>query len=153
MLICATCVRRGVVEVVALLGFIQRASAAVAQFGRSLIKSRRRSRISRAHPRAAISAQRDVILSLNIDLALLTDEFRFWNLEQSSTEKAGIPPTYHEPFQEVVTSPLPAPLGAEQNFCVSVLAGFLPHVHRPRLWARSNVFTSSSGASPASSRN
>ena len=52
-------------------------------------------------------------------MALVT--FYFWNLEQPSTEKAGIPPTYHEPFQEVVTSPLPAPLGAEQNFCVSVL--------------------------------
>ncbi len=35
------CVSRGVVEVVALLGFIQRGldSAAVARFGRSLIKS------------------------------------------------------------------------------------------------------------------
>ncbi len=42
--------------------------------------------------------------------------FHFWNLEQFSTEKAGIQPTYHEPFQEVVTSPLPAPLDAEQNF-------------------------------------
>jgi hypothetical protein len=64
---------------VALLGFIQRGPccpAAVAQFGRSLIRSRRRSRISRAQPRAAISAQRDVILSLNIDIAMLTDELK-----------------------------------------------------------------------------
>ena len=42
--------------------------------------------------------------------------YHFWNLEQSSTEKAGIQPTYHEPFQEVVTSPLPTPLGAEQTW-------------------------------------
>ena len=77
VLICAACVCRGVVEVVARLGFIQRGlccSAAVARFGRSLINTRRRSRISRAQPRAAISAQRDVILSLNIDIAMLTDE-------------------------------------------------------------------------------
>jgi hypothetical protein len=47
----------------------------------------------------------------------------FWNLEQSSTEKAGIPPTYHEPLQEVVTSPLPAPLGAEQNRTCGACAG------------------------------
>jgi hypothetical protein len=34
--------------------------------------------------------------------------FHFWNLEQSSTEKAGIQPTYHEHFQEVVTdTPFP----------------------------------------------
>jgi hypothetical protein len=33
--------------------------------------------------------------------------FHFWNLEQSSAEKAGIDPTYQAPFQEVVTSPLP----------------------------------------------
>ncbi len=52
------------------------ASAAVAQFGRSLIKSWRRLRISRAEPRAAISAQRDGILSLNIDIAMLTDELK-----------------------------------------------------------------------------
>ncbi len=40
----------------------------------------------------------------------------FWNLEQPSAEKAGINPTYQAPFQEVVTSPLPSPLGVEQNF-------------------------------------
>jgi hypothetical protein len=58
--------------------------------------------------------------------------FHFWNLEQSSTEKAGIHPTYHEPFQEVVTSPLPTPLRAEQTWFYSTaasthfgLAGFL----------------------------
>ncbi len=49
------------------------APAAVAQFLRSLIRSRRRSKISRAQPRAAISAQRDVILGLNIDIEMLTD--------------------------------------------------------------------------------
>jgi hypothetical protein len=48
--------------------------------------------------------------------------FHFWILEQSSTEKAGIPPTYHEPFQEVVTSPLPTPLGAEQTWFYSTAA-------------------------------
>jgi hypothetical protein len=42
--------------------------------------------------------------------------FHFWNLELSSAEKAGIQPTYQAPFQEVVTSPLPTPLGAELFF-------------------------------------
>ncbi len=56
------------------------ASAAVAQFVRSLVKSRRRSRISRTQPRAAISGQRDtcdtepVILRLYIDIAMMIDE-------------------------------------------------------------------------------
>jgi hypothetical protein len=61
----------------------------------------------------------------------------FWNLEQPSTEKAGIHPTYHEPFQEVVTSPLPAPLGAEQNFCISVLvrlSGLFTSVPHGAVW-------------------
>ena len=39
--------------------------------------------------------------------------FRFWNLEQSSAEKAGIQPTY-QGIQP--TSPLPTPLGVEHNF-------------------------------------
>jgi hypothetical protein len=52
------------------------ASAAVAQFGRSLIKSRRQSRISRAQQRAAISAQRDVILNLNINITMMTDKLK-----------------------------------------------------------------------------
>jgi hypothetical protein len=58
------------------------------------------------------------------------DHFRFWNLEQPSTEKAGIQPTYRAPFQEVVCN-LPAPHapwhGAKVR--VSALAGFLPHTH------------------------
>ena len=33
------------------------------------------------------------------------------SIEQSSAEKAGIQPIYQAPFQEAVTSPLPAPLG------------------------------------------
>ena len=77
LVICAACVCRGVVEVVALLVRSSGASAAVARLGRSLIKSRRRLRISLAQPRAASSgAQRDVVLSLNIDIALLTDELK-----------------------------------------------------------------------------
>ncbi len=52
------------------------ASAVAARLGRSLIKLRRLSRISLAQPRAAISAQRDVILSLNIDIALLIKELK-----------------------------------------------------------------------------
>ncbi len=50
------------------------ASAAVARPGRSLIKSRRQSRISLAQPRATISAQRDATLRLNIDIAMSTEE-------------------------------------------------------------------------------
>ncbi len=61
------------VELVALLAPSSGASAAVARLGRSLIRSRRRSRISLAQPRAAISAQRDVTLSLNIGITLLTE--------------------------------------------------------------------------------
>ena len=49
--------------------------------------------------------------------------FHLWNLDQSSAEKRGLTQLIMSPFQEVVTSPLPAPLGAEQKFCVSVLAG------------------------------
>jgi hypothetical protein len=51
-------------------------SAAAARLRRSLIRSRRRSRISLAQPRAAINAQRDVILSLNIDIALWIEELK-----------------------------------------------------------------------------
>ncbi len=42
--------------------------------------------------------------------------FHFWNLEQPSTEKAGIEPTYHEPFQKVVPSPLRVPLNTRYTF-------------------------------------
>ncbi len=65
LVICAACVCRGVVEVVALLGSVQRGLC-----GSSTV------RISLAQPRAAISAQRGVILSLNIDIALLNDELK-----------------------------------------------------------------------------
>ncbi len=51
-------------------------SAAAARLGRSLIRSRRRSKISLAQPRATINAQRDVILRLNIDIALWMGEFK-----------------------------------------------------------------------------
>ncbi len=40
------------------------------------VGSRRRSRMSLAQSRAAINAQRDVILSLNIDVALMTEELK-----------------------------------------------------------------------------
>jgi hypothetical protein len=46
---------------------------------------------------------------------LLCNSLSLWNLEQSSAEKAGIRPTFQAPFQEVVTSPLPTPLGMEQK--------------------------------------
>ncbi len=58
----------GVVEVVALLGS-RGASAAAARLGRSLLRSRRRLRISLAQSRAAINAQRGVVLSSNTDIA------------------------------------------------------------------------------------
>jgi hypothetical protein len=61
--------------------------------------------------------------------------FHFWNLELSSTEKVGIQPTYHEPFQEVVTFPLPAPLGAEQTWFYSTAAS--THVGSSRVPLRS----------------
>ena len=69
MLICAACVCRGVVEVVALLGFIQRglccssAVWAIADQVAAAIEDKQ------GPAKAAISAQRDVILSLNIDIA------------------------------------------------------------------------------------
>ena len=59
--------------------------------------------------------------------------FYFWNLEQSSAEKAGVRPTYQAPFQEVVTSPLPTPLGAEQNFVFLSLRVSSPHAPTPPL--------------------
>ncbi len=62
-------------------------------------------------------------------------------LEQSSTEKAGIHPTYHEPFPEVVTSPLPTPLGAEQTWFIQYF-----RIHPFREWPGSFAFTSDGGA-------
>ena len=67
-LICAACVCRGVVEVVALLGFVQRGPCcssavwAIVDQVAAAIKDK---------PGPA-----DVMLSLNIDIAMLTDELK-----------------------------------------------------------------------------
>jgi hypothetical protein len=76
VLICAACVCRGVVEVVSLLVFIQRglccssAVWAIVDQVAAAIKDK-----PGPATRAAISAQRGVILSLNIDIAMLAVEF------------------------------------------------------------------------------
>ncbi len=73
VLICAACVCRGIVEVVALLGFIQRglccksAVWAIVDQVAAAIKNKP------GPATAAISAQRDMILSLKVDIAMLTD--------------------------------------------------------------------------------
>ncbi len=75
LLICAACVFRGIVEVVALLGFIQRAFYAAQVNGEaSEVKSRRRSKRSLAQPRSSINAHLGAIPSSNIDIASLTEE-------------------------------------------------------------------------------
>ncbi len=71
------CVASGVVEVVALLGSWARQGTAATRLGlgRSLTRSRQQLWIGLAQPRAAISAQRDVVPSLNADIAPMTEEF------------------------------------------------------------------------------
>ena len=76
MVICAACVCRGVVEVAALLGFIQRglccssAVWAIADQVAAAIKD------IPGPASAAISAQRVVALSFSIDIAMLTDDLK-----------------------------------------------------------------------------
>ncbi len=57
-----------------------------------MIKSRRRSRISRAQPRAAFRAQRDAILSWNIDIALLTEKLICLKRELASLDDFDVNP-------------------------------------------------------------
>ena len=73
-------------------------------------------RCARIHVRTDTEVHTHTHTSVHAQVCTHKSLFHFRNLEQSSTEKAGIQPAYHEPFQEVVTSPLPAHLGAEQNF-------------------------------------
>ncbi len=76
MLTCAACVRRRVVEVVALRGSVQRGlccSSAV----RAIVYQVAAAIKDKPSPATAtISAQQDAILSLNIDIALLTEELK-----------------------------------------------------------------------------
>ncbi len=77
VLICAACVCRGVVEVVALLGFIQRGlccSSAVRAIVDQVATAIKDKPGPAKHRLIYISAQWDVIFGLNIDIAMLTDE-------------------------------------------------------------------------------
>ncbi len=60
--------------------------------------------------------------------------FSLWNLEQYQHRKAGIETTYQTPFQKVMTSPLPTPVGGEQNFMfLSLRVSSRIRIH---LWSR-----------------
>ena len=76
MLVCAACVCRGVVEAVALLGFIQRGLCCSSAIWAIVDQAAAAIKDKPGPATAAISAQRDVILNLDIDIALLTDELK-----------------------------------------------------------------------------
>ncbi len=70
------CVEKLVVEVVALLGFIQPGLCCSSAVWVIVDQVAAAIKDKRAQRRATISAQRGVILSLNIDIAMLTDELK-----------------------------------------------------------------------------